>query len=109
MQCRSTAVHLPCRSWHRACYSSTQEPHRPLEDFVKKILSLSSLATLAIALGMISWGSAAHAQSTATPSDQQTPQTQPSQPSPQNQPSPEMPPADQKPDSSQTPTSQQPS
>jgi len=28
---------------------------------VKKILSLSSLATLAIALGMISWGSAAHA------------------------------------------------
>ena len=74
---------------------------------MKKIQSLSFLATLAIAFGMISWSGAAHAQTTSTPSDQQQPQTQPT---PQNQPTPDMPPADQqKPDSSQTPTSQQPS
>lgn len=71
---------------------------------MKKIQSLSFLATLAIAIGMISWGSALQAQntpSTSTP-DQTTPQTQPT-------PSPEMPPASQQTPSAETPTSQQPS
>ena len=70
---------------------------------MKKIQSLSFLATLAIAIGMISWGSALQAQntpSTSTP-DQTTPQTQP--------PSPEMPPASQQTPSAETPSSQQPS
>jgi cytoskeletal protein RodZ len=66
--------------------------------------SLSFLATLAIAIGMISWGSALQAQntpSTSTP-DQTTPQTQPV-------PSPEMPPASQQtPSASQQPSSQSP-
>jgi cytoskeletal protein RodZ len=78
---------------------------------VKKIHSLSFLATLA--LGMISWGSALSAQTTpSTPTDTQTPQSQqetapdaaPSQtPSTQPTPSPDMPPAAQ-----QTPNSQAP-
>ena len=71
--------------------------------FVIKFQSLSFLATLAIAIGMISWGSALQAQntpSTSTP-DQTTPQTQ--QP-----PSPEMPPASQQTPSAQQPSSQSP-
>ncbi len=65
---------------------------------MKKIQSLSFLATLAIAIGMISWGSALHAQtSPSTPQDQQTPSTQ--QP-----PSPEMPPSSQQTPSTQTPS-----
>ena len=65
---------------------------------MKKIQSLSFLATLAIAIGMISWGSALHAQTTpSTPQDQQTPSTQ--QP-----PSPEMPPSSQQTPSTQTPS-----
>ena len=70
---------------------------------MKKMQSLSFLATLAIAIGMISWGSALQAQntpSTSTP-DQTTPQTQP--------PSPEMPPASQQTPSADAPSSQQPS
>lgn len=70
---------------------------------MKKFQSLSFLATLAIAIGMISWGSALQAQntpSTSTP-DQTTPQTQ--QP-----PSPEMPPASQQTPSAQQPSSQSP-
>jgi len=71
--------------------------------FVKKIQSLSFLATLAVVIGMISWGSALNAQSTPSSSaDQQTPQTQPA-------PSPEMPPAAQQTPSSSTPSSQTPS
>src|SRR5579864_1108922 len=71
--------------------------------FVKKIQSLSFLATLAVVIGMISWGSALNAQSTPSSSaDQQTPQTQPA-------PSPEMPPAAQQTPSSSTPSSQSPS
>lgn len=66
---------------------------------MKKFQSLSFLATLAIAIGMISWGSALQAQN--TPSGQTTPQTQ--------QPSPEMPPASQQTPEAQTPSSQQPS
>lgn len=84
-------------SWH--------EPHRLLEEFVKKVQSLSSLAALAIALGMISWGSALHAQSTpSTATDQPTPQTSPDTQTPQTAPtpSPEMPQSQQVP-SAQTP------
>jgi hypothetical protein len=68
--------------------------------FVKKFLSLPSLAALAIALGMISWGSALNAQSTPSTS---SPDATPSQqtPSTQQPPSPEMPPSSQ-----QTPDSQ---
>lgn len=71
---------------------------------MKKIQSLSFLATLAIAIGMISWGSALQAQNTPSTSapDQTTPQTQPT-------PSPEMPPASQQTPSAETPSSQQPS
>ena len=65
---------------------------------MKKFQSLSFLATLAIAIGMISWGSVLQAQN--TPSGQTAPQTQ--------QPSPEMPPASQQTPDAQTPTSQQP-
>jgi cytoskeletal protein RodZ len=76
-----------------------------LEEFVKnRIRTFSFLATLAIAIGMICWGSALNAQTTpsSTP-DQQSPSTQ--QPS-----SPEMPPAQQpstqpSPSSPQTPPS----
>jgi cytoskeletal protein RodZ len=83
--------------------------------FVKKFLSLPSLAALAIALGMISWGSALNAQSTPSTS---SPDATPSQqtPSTQQPPSPEMPPSSQQtpnsqsgsqsPDASQTPSSQ---
>ena len=73
---------------------------------MKKFLSLSSLATLAIVLGMVSWGSSLNAQNTpstspnATPPSQQTPSTQ--QP-----PSPEMPPANQQTPRSQTQTPSQ--
>jgi len=42
-----------------------------------KIRSLSFLATLAVVLGMISWGSALSAQTTPSPSDQQTQQPAP--------------------------------
>ncbi len=71
---------------------------------MKKIQSLSFLATLAIAIGMISWGSGLRAQTTpSSPTDQQqTPQTQPT-------PSPEMPPASQQTPSADAPNSQQPS
>ena len=74
----------------------------------KRIQSLSFLATLAIAIGMISWGSALNAQSTSssTPSDQQQPQAQ--QPSPDapptaQQPSTQQPPSPQAPDQAQSP------
>jgi len=81
-----------------------------------KIQSLSFLATLAIILGMISWGSALHAQTTpSTPSDQPTtqpaptPDTPPTQQKPETQPtpSPDMPPASQQMPTAQTPDAQQ--
>ena len=70
---------------------------------MKKFQSLSFLATLAIAIGMISWGSALQAQNTPPSSapDQTTPQSQ--QP-----PSPEMPPSSQQTPSAQQPSSQSP-
>lgn len=77
-----------------------------------RIQSLSCIATLAVVCGMISWGSALHAQTTSTPSDPQTqtapaptPDTPPSQQAPQTSPtpSPDVPSSSQ-----QTPTSQAP-
>jgi hypothetical protein len=85
--------------------------------FVKKFLSLSSLATMAIVLGMVSWGSSLNAQNapSATPGqstqspDANTPAQSPSQtPSTQQPPAPETPPASQQTPSSQTPSSQAP-
>ncbi|PYX52429.1 MAG: hypothetical protein DMG79_00735 [Acidobacteria bacterium] len=86
-----------------------------------RIQSLSFLATLAVVLGLISWGSALHAQTTPSSSDQQTqptptPDTPPSQQTqqPSQTPSPEAPPASQQtpsaqtPDQSPTPNSQSP-
>lgn len=72
--------------------------------FVKKIQTLSFLATLAIAIGMISWGSALQAQNT-TPST--TPDSQAQQPSssPDSTPPPQATPST--PDS--TPSAQSPS
>jgi hypothetical protein len=64
-----------------------------------------------IALGMISWGSALHAQSTpSTPTDQPTPQTSPDTQTPQTAPtpSPEMPPQAQQAPSAQAPSAQTP-
>ena len=80
---------------------------------MKKILSLTSLA---VVLGLISWGSALNAQNTpsTTPdrqAQQPSPDAAPSQQTPQTQPtpSPEMPPSSQQTPSSQTPSSQSPS
>lgn len=84
---------------------------------MKRIQTLSFLATLAIAIGMISWGSALHAQdsTSSTPNSQAqqpdtTPpsQTSPSTPDNQQYPTSQKPPA-QQPDSSQTPDSTAPS
>ena len=74
---------------------------------MKKIQTLSFLATLAIALGMISWGSALHAQDT-TPST--TPNSQAQQPSstPDTTPTPPPDSTDRTPSSSQSPSSQSP-
>jgi outer membrane biosynthesis protein TonB len=72
---------------------------------VKKLQSLSFLATLAVVIGMISWGSVLNAQT--TPST--TPDTAPPQQTPQTQPpSPEMPPASQQAPKAQQPPSQTP-
>jgi hypothetical protein len=86
-----------------------------------KIQSLSFLATLALVLGMISWGSALNAQTTpSSPSDQTTPAPTPDTPPSQKPettptPTPDAPPATQQtptsqtPDSTQTPDAAQPS
>lgn len=68
----------------------------------KRIQSLSFVATLAIGVGMVSWGSALHAQQTAPPSGSQT-QQQPDT-TPQQTPAPEAPPATQQPPTSQAPS-----
>ena len=95
-----------------------------------KIRSLSFLATLAVVLGMISWGSALSAQTSSssqsdqqaqqpapppdtqsTPTDQQTqppaqaPDTTPSQSQPSQTPDTQQPPATQTPDQAQAPDS----
>lgn len=68
---------------------------------MKKIQTLSFLATLAIALGMISWGSALHAQD-STPAT--TPNSQAQQPSSTPDSTPTPPPSSQE----STPSSTQP-
>ncbi len=79
-----------------------------------RLSSLSFLTTLALAGGMISWGTALNAQTTpSTPSQTQqpdkrpTPDTPPAQQTPQTQqaPMPDNPPAAQTPDQTQTPDS----
>ena len=83
---------------------------------MKRIQTLSFLATLAIAIGMISWGSALHAQDTtpstpdrqaqqpsSTPDTTPPPQTSPSTPDNQQYPS-----SSQQQPSQQTPDTQQP-
>jgi Protein of unknown function (DUF5818) len=81
-----------------------------------RIRSISFIATLAVALGMISWGSALHAQTTSTSTDQQTqtaptPDTPPTQQKPETTPapSPDVPPAAQQTPTAQTPDAAQPS
>ena len=73
---------------------------------MKKLHSLSLLATLAVVIGLISWGSVLNAQTTpsTTPDSappQQTPQTQPT-------PSPEEPASSQQAPNAQQPPSQTP-
>jgi hypothetical protein len=87
--------------WQSAC-NNFAESRRAPGGFVKKIQTLSFLATLAIALGMISWGSALHAQD-STPST--TPNSQAQQPSstPDTTPTPPPDSTDRTPSSSQSP------
>jgi len=109
--------------WQGACYISGKS-RMASGGFVKRIQTFSFLATLAIAIGMISWGSALHAQDT-TPSTpdrqaqqpstpdtappQQAPETSPSKPDNQQYPSSQQTPSQQQPDSSQPPDSTAPS
>ena len=68
-----------------------------------KLRSLTFLATLAVALGMISWGSALHAQTTpSTPTDQTQPTPTPDTPPSQQT---QQPPSAQTPDQAQAPDS----
>lgn len=71
----------------------------------QRIRSISLLATLAVAIGVISWGSVLHAQNTpAAPPDQQTPS---SQQAPDTTPPPDTtaPPSSRQPSSGGTPDS----
>lgn len=70
---------------------------------MKKFQYLSFLATLAIGIGMISWGGVLHAQTSPSTTPSQTQPSSPSSAAPQSQPTPEQPPASQ-----QTPQSQNP-
>jgi cytoskeletal protein RodZ len=73
----------------------------------QRIRSISLLATLAVAIGVISWGSVLYAQNTpAAPPDQQTPS---SQQTPNTTPPPDTTPSQQQsPDTTAPPSSQQP-
>ncbi len=93
------ARHCARLPWQSACYISAKSRMAP-GGFVKKMQTLSFLATLAIAIGMISWGSAAHAQDT-TPS---TPDRQAQQPTS----TPDATPSQQQPSQQQPPDAQQP-
>ena len=76
---------------------------------MKKFQSLSFLATLAIAFGMISWGSALHAQTTpSTTPDRQAQQPSSSPDTTPSQQQPGMPPATQQTPSTQSPNQQTP-
>lgn len=71
----------------------------------KRILSLSSVATLAIALGIVTWGSALHAQnapSTSPDGQAQQPSSSPDSTPPQSTPETQNPPS-QSPDAQQSP------
>lgn len=74
-----------------------------------RIQSLAFLGTLAVALGMITWGSGLNAQTAPPPAtDQQTqttptPATPPTEQTPQPKPTPDTPPATQAPDQAQAP------
>jgi hypothetical protein len=102
----------------RALAIPSGEPFGSWRILVKtKIQSLSFLATVAVVLGLISWGSALNAQTTpSTPTDQQTaqpsstPDTPPTQQTPQTQPAPtpDNPPATQQTPDAQSPNSQSP-
>jgi hypothetical protein len=97
-------------------YHSSRAALAPGGIVKNRIQSLSFIATLAVVCGMISWGSALHAQTTSTPSDPQTqtaptptPDTPPSQQTPQTSPTPAPAPApDAPPATQQTPTTQTP-
>jgi hypothetical protein len=67
----------------------------------KRIQYLGFLAILGIAVGMISWGSALHAQEAPSAPTQMSPQSSPS--SPDSAPTPETPPATQQKPSAQSP------
>src|SRR5262245_37918734 len=111
MQQRAFSHKIEEGGWHGSCNCSHRAGQAP-GGFVKQIFSRLSLATLAIAIGMISCRAPLHAQTTQTP-DQQTPQTSPdtttpqstpnAQPETQQPPSPEMPPQSQQAPSAQTP------
>lgn len=81
--------------WHGAC-KILRKSRRAPGGFVKKIQRLSFLATLSIAIGMISWGSALQAQNT-------TPSTMPDRQAQQPSSSPDSTPAQQTPQTSPTP------
>jgi outer membrane biosynthesis protein TonB len=104
-----------CREMAERLQSTPAEPLWLLEDFVKtKIQSLSFLATLAVVLGLISWGSSLNAQTTpSTPTDQQTTQPTPTPDTPatpqtQPTPKPDNPPAAQQTPNAQAPDAAQP-
>lgn len=80
-----------------------------LEDLVKtKIQSLSFLATLAVVLGLISWGSTLHAQTApSTPTDQTAPST-PADQQAQPTPTPDTPPTQQTQQPTPTPSQDAP-
>src|ERR1700722_10226854 len=80
-----------------------------LEDLVKtKIQSLSFLATLAVVLGLISWGSTLHAQTApSTPTDQTAPST-PADQQAQPPPTPDTPPTKQTQQPTPTPSQDTP-
>lgn len=103
-------------SWQSVCNSLAKEPHWLWRIFVKKrIQSLSFLATLAIAFGMISWGSTLHAQNapSSTPDRQaQQPSSSPDSTPPQSEPQTSPTPPPSMPDTqspSQTPDTTAPS
>jgi hypothetical protein len=100
-----TSYLLPI-SWHSACIHMPPRAALASGGFVKtRIQSLSLLATLAIALGMIVMGGTLHAQNSPSSSPDRQAQ-QPSQ-SPDTTQTP--PPQSQDPSSSQSPSSQTPS
>ena len=75
---------------------------------MKKFLTLSSLATLAVVIGMVSWGSQLNAQTTPSTTPDRQAQQPSSTPDTTPQTQPEMPPSSQQTPSAQNPPSQNP-